>query len=800
MKTIFTNAAVRGPLNVYGKVNSKNLNNIVLLNSSAAIESAVSFRSLQGASINTEDNISGINFKSWYENVLWNRGKDEQVIGGNWKVKKVKLIDDATGNGLINGKSVKEIERNLRTSIGAIDATISNHHGKYLELCRDLGGKANDSRNSIHVLKHFELDFKVQELSEIFSYFTFESANENFLLVNTNCTSQLYKWEKEQEGFKLAGKVVTGVVYDWALVNSGKGEVFIVTNSQMEANYPCMYGGLNVWKIIADQIFHVTSIAKDSEVLELHVNPYQPGRFFTLNNLDLVMHFDVFGQPLDKWQLPMEHYNYSFVPPEVGSDVTLYNGRKLFMLESKFKSRQTRFLWNTKNNEPWLSSAPIMNLTKSQNPGESPIYTLKQPAPVQKDKFSLPSIPAKPLVRVDDEADFVTRIRNVGDALQRSMGDSFVKVNKLTIKNATGIDMKADEKLWVNEKTAEPPIERNDINSSTTEDSTLKKSSNPDKSSSSSPKATIESSSATKTSENKTKSFIVISPKSNSTEVGSTFMQKLKNVGKAVGNTVKFFGTLDPKYLKAQNIRTEETTMESSGDVKASSEKPQVTSSTTSSETKEAFKDSEKTEDSERLEDSKKVKDEDSSDAKKSENSKNHEKTTSSINDENSKNSENSENANKTEKARKPELHSTTVTPSHQPATSNVSFKPSLPSENQRIPSIKPQIILPPEDENFTDNLEFPAETTKFPEVTDEVLLDLEQPVPHEVLTGSGVRQTENSFFPERGAGEFVMMYVGPRYQKRPLYAVTRSRDSIVKGNHNIIEVKRSFLRKHLKF
>jgi hypothetical protein len=30
MKTIFTNAAVRGPLNVYGKVNSKNLNNIVL--------------------------------------------------------------------------------------------------------------------------------------------------------------------------------------------------------------------------------------------------------------------------------------------------------------------------------------------------------------------------------------------------------------------------------------------------------------------------------------------------------------------------------------------------------------------------------------------------------------------------------------------------------------------------------------------------------------------------------------------------------------------------------------------------
>jgi hypothetical protein len=58
------------------------------------------------------------------------------------------------------------------------------------------------------------------------------------------------------------------------------------------------------------------------------VNPQQHGRFFTLKNLDLSMHYEVFGQPLEKWQ----HYNCSFVPSEVGSDVTLYNGRKLFRL------------------------------------------------------------------------------------------------------------------------------------------------------------------------------------------------------------------------------------------------------------------------------------------------------------------------------------------------------------------------------------------------------------------------------------------------------------------------------------
>jgi hypothetical protein len=56
-----------------------------------------------------------------------------------------------------------------------------------------------------------------------------------------------------------------------------------------------------------------------------------------------------------------------------------------------------------------------------------------------------------------------------------------------------------------------------------------------------------------------------------------------------------------------------------------------------------------------------------------------------------------------------------------------------------------------------------------FPEIQEEILLDSEQPVPHEVLTGSGIREAENAHFPERGTGEFMMMYVGPRYQKRSL-------------------------------
>jgi hypothetical protein len=84
---------------------------------------------------------------------------------------------------------------------------------------------------------------------------------------------------------------------------------------------------------------------------------------------------------------------------------------------------------------------------------------------------------------------------------------------------------------------------------------------------------------------------------------------------------------------------------------------------------------------------------------------------------------------------------------------------------------VKPKTILPPNYENFTDNLEFPAETTKFLEVTDEVLLDLEQPVLHDWRVCDDVCWTT---LPE-------------------MAAVTRSRSSIVKGNHNIIEEKHFF-------
>ena len=452
-------------MTTYGKVNSKDLQNIVLLNSSPTIESAITFKSLEGSSLYTNNLISGTNFDKWYDNVLWNQGKDKQTVSGNWRVKKLRVTNDVTGNGLINDFSINEIERNLNNSINTIGAAISDYAGKYQELCQILGVKGNKSKNAIHILKHLELEFKLQETQEIFSYFTFRTLpQKDYIAVNTNCTTQLYKWHRQTESFKYFSQVVTGVVYNWAVVNNLNNEVFVITNSRMEAGYPCTFGGLNVWKMNDDQMFHVNTIKTGSDVLELYVNPQLPGRFFTLTDLDTVEHFDVFGEKKEFWQLPSadleHHHNYSFIPSEVISDLTLFDGQKLFMLESKFKKRQARFLFNEKGTR-----------LQGRN-GDSPILRV---SPALSRQFTLPSIPSKPLFQVDTQMarnnsanaelknDYVTKIQRVHDAFQKSLSDTLSKVPKLKIiqvgneKNQKNSESKSKEPVKVKE---EPVVQR----------------------------------------------------------------------------------------------------------------------------------------------------------------------------------------------------------------------------------------------------------------------------------------------------------------------------------------------------
>lgn len=691
VKTTFSKARVNGEMMARGKINSKNIQNIILLNSSPTIDSAVSFRSLEATSIYTNSIISGYNFDKWYENVLWGRGKDEQVIAGEWNVKKLRLTDDTTGNGLINGVSIGEIENNLRSNIDAIETAISNHSGKYSELCSDLASKANYTQNLVHILKHFELDFKLHGPDEIFSHFAFETpSHENYIAVNTNCTTQLYKWHRAEEKFRKLAIVSTGVVYNWAMVTSTNNEVFIITNSRMEANYPCQYGGLNVWKMNGDQMFHVNTISNDTDILELHVNQHQPGRFYTLDNLDSVSHFDVFGEKKEFWSLPVDHFNYSFLPPEVTSDLTLFNGRNLFMLESKFKSRQVRFAWDKK--------APRLEMTANKPVnGDSPIFKFKMPQPQEQDsrQLAIPSIPSTPLFKVKDK-DFVTKIRDVGDAVRKSLRDTFSKIPKLKIKNSSDLPNEAKEAA---DKDETSPTRDQEDSQPTRGDIAAKGESEDD---------------------NVGHGIKTLNPFKGYWGVFDNYTDAKETINKAddaFENKVK--AGVDKMKELANRL------------LKKTTQKPKPTKSTASPYIYPV--------DSFLMQ------------------------------------PDGAQEETASEDAR--------LAGENKVATENDVDQTEMTSKAPAL-SMTPQILFPAKDEIDMENLQEATAATKFPETIGD---ELEPRVPVTELKGSGVKQSENTFFPERGAGEFAMMFIGPRHQERAMYAVTRVRDSFIKGNHNIV-------------
>jgi hypothetical protein len=427
----FSGMRILKALTTDGRINSKQIENIVLLNSSPIIDSRLNFASLEVNSLHSDFHLSGKNLKKWLSNGLWKNGRDEQIIIGNWNVKNAHMNDDVSGNGLINKRPIHEIEKNLRANVNAIEMTISDYSNQYSELCHKMQERANKfAANSIYLLKYFELAFKIKLPDDIFSYFAFKTSNdEHYLLININCTTHIYKWIKENEIFVEKSSAHTGVIYNYVKVESNENQLnsgtYIITYSQMAQNVPCAFGGLNTWKLADEKLIHIKTISNEADVVEIFENSQNSIGFFALEHSDRVINYDVFGTVLEQWKLPTENFTYSFLPRGILSGLNIFNGRKIFSLESKLLKRARRFLYDT---------SPIMKEIKSKSKkGESDIFTFKMPEFER--KHSIPTIPQRELKKVD----FMTKIRQVSDVIKSSFNSQPEVAKKL-------IDAKVGEK------------------------------------------------------------------------------------------------------------------------------------------------------------------------------------------------------------------------------------------------------------------------------------------------------------------------------------------------------------------
>ncbi|CAG9800989.1 unnamed protein product [Chironomus riparius] len=409
-------ALVLNSVTANGLVNSKNIANIAVLNSSPNFDSSLTFINLEASNLVSDDRISSINFTKWYENALWKKGKEVQHIYGNWRLQTIYLENNVFGNGLINGQPINEIEKNLNKNVHEIEMALTNYSVEYRSMCEKLQYRADDiSKSSIYVLKYFEEAFKIIEYGNIFSYFTFTTKkNRNYLLVNTNCTTNIYKWKRSQEQFVKLSTVETGVIYSWnKLEPENSHDVFIITNSKMSANAPCLYGGTNSWKMVKDNLIHISSISYDTNVLELFVHPLNSYSFYALDNLDHVTNYNITGQIVEKWKLPVENSTYSFLSADILGGLNLNNGRKIYSLDSTSIRRRQRSVY---------SDAQIMTVSRAKaHSNDSPTYTLKKPDfhLYPNSNYTVPLIPSKP-VKTTKRIDFMSKVKDAGDVIRRS--------------------------------------------------------------------------------------------------------------------------------------------------------------------------------------------------------------------------------------------------------------------------------------------------------------------------------------------------------------------------------------------
>lgn len=350
-------------------------------------------------------------------------------LSGLWHVDHLRVEGEVQGNGVINERSVVDIEKNLRNKLESIEATIANYSTQYTDMCHHMQSLAKESTKSSHILKYLELDFKITKSSVVHSYLYFGE----IFGVNIGCQTFLFKWKKGEENFEEIGSTETGPVDDWKVLQTSLGEIYVIIKINSQSDNLCAYGaGLNIWKFQKNNLVHYKNILQNADnIVELHVNLRYSDRFFTLDKDDVVKSYMINGASKDVWTLSKEYSNYSFVDLRASHDIMLSNSRKLVILESKFKSRKPRTFY---------IESPLLLLHKKMPStsitGESDIHQPMSPElPVIFKNRSTPTIQPSTTKSKSKSVKILEDIRSISENFRNGVKKNIQEIHNKTINN-----------------------------------------------------------------------------------------------------------------------------------------------------------------------------------------------------------------------------------------------------------------------------------------------------------------------------------------------------------------------------
>lgn len=271
--------------------NNQNLQQVATLHENLDLQSPLYFASLKVENIQTSQLISGINLNEWMNQSLWLGECKQQFISGNWMVGNL-TVESAPPliSYEVNGLPAYEYVAYQRAMQD------EDEFPTYEQLSERVRQLWLHQLKRPLILKYFEKSFELKSNKSILKAFSFDNGDNSFVLLNNDCSSDIYLWNSAKEMFKKIDSFRSGRLKNFVTLNSNNGTLEFLTLKQ---GAECKTPALNLWKLRNNSIIHQKHAAKYyndillNEQKELYALTHSMLEKISLTTLQSVEHWNL---------------------------------------------------------------------------------------------------------------------------------------------------------------------------------------------------------------------------------------------------------------------------------------------------------------------------------------------------------------------------------------------------------------------------------------------------------------------------------------------------------------------------
>ncbi|XP_034649869.1 uncharacterized protein LOC117889576 [Drosophila subobscura] len=224
---------VRGPLQVKAPINgdaSLNLSDVASLEEpQLRLQSPLYFSRLHAPALTARQRLNAFDYVDWHARSLWARGRPEQTISGNWRVKQLRVKQAALGDARNRRQTMEQMEQHYRQLCQRLSKMFGSLRLPYQVQKLKRSFTLRQPKGSEDVRRIFGLEADLQP-----------GGPSTYLLVNERgCWTRIHRWNGTR--FAHAGAFRSGPVDEVIGLqlrnNSGRDFAFMTSHEMDEGEH-----------------------------------------------------------------------------------------------------------------------------------------------------------------------------------------------------------------------------------------------------------------------------------------------------------------------------------------------------------------------------------------------------------------------------------------------------------------------------------------------------------------------------------------------------------------------------------